>query len=62
MLRSLEPLISTIGKQLTVAFARPTSPLRKPGAETVMQMPGFFVRKPAIAAAFAACCSWRKPM
>eukprot|EP00442_Polarella_glacialis_P042717 CAMPEP_0115136090 /NCGR_PEP_ID=MMETSP0227-20121206/56154_1 /TAXON_ID=89957 /ORGANISM="Polarella glacialis, Strain CCMP 1383" /LENGTH=31 /DNA_ID= /DNA_START= /DNA_END= /DNA_ORIENTATION= len=29
-----------IGKQLVVAFASAVRPLRKPGAETVMQIPG----------------------
>ena len=33
-----------IGKQLVVAFASATSPFRKPGADTVRQMPGVFVR------------------
>jgi hypothetical protein len=40
-----------MGKQLVVACANAVRPLRKPGAETVRQMPGFFVRKPAIEAA-----------
>ena len=35
---------------------------QKPGADTVRQMPGFWVRKPAIAAALPACCSWRNEM
>ena len=48
-----------IGKQLVVALARAVRPLRKPGAETVRQMPGFCVRKPAAAAALPACCSCR---
>jgi hypothetical protein len=39
-----EPEIMIIGKQLTVALASATRPLRKPGAETVMAMPGFLVR------------------
>jgi hypothetical protein len=50
-----------IGKQLVVALANATIPFRKPGAETVMQMPGLCVRNPAIAAAFPADCSCRKP-
>ena len=45
-----------------VAFASAVSPLRKPGAETVRQTPGFWVRKPAIAAALPAFCSWRNEM
>ena len=52
----------TIGKQLTVALASATRPFKKPGAETVMQTPGFWVRYPAIAAALPADCSCRKPM
>jgi len=40
-----------MGKQLVVAWASAVRPLRKPGAETVMQTPGFFVRYPAMAAA-----------
>ena len=51
-----------IGKQLVVALASAVRPLRKPGADTVRQMPGFCVRKPAIAAALPAFCSWRKEM
>ena len=43
-----------------VAFASAVSPLRKPGAETVRQIPGFCVMKPAMAAACPAFCSWRK--
>ena len=62
MCRSLDPEICTIGKQLVVALASPTRPLRNPGADTVRQMPGFPVRKPAAAAACAALLSWRKPM
>ena len=31
-----------------------------PGADTVRQMPGFCVMKPAIEAAYPAFCSWRK--
>ena len=50
-----------IGKQLVVALASATNPFRKPGADTVMQIPGFCVRYPEIAAAFPADCSWRKP-
>ena len=50
-----------IGKQFVVALASATRPFRKPGAETVMQMPGCCVRKPAMAAALPADCSWRKP-
>ncbi len=42
--RSLDPLIWIIGKPLVVAAASDTSPLRKPGADTVRQMPGFWVR------------------
>ena len=57
MARSLDPLIMIIGKQLVVALAKATNPFRKPGAEAVMQMPGFWVRNPAIAAAFPADCS-----
>ncbi|MEZ4572954.1 MAG: hypothetical protein R2849_22070 [Thermomicrobiales bacterium] len=41
-----EPLIRIIGKQFVVAWASAVSPLRKPGAETVIQMPGFFAGKP----------------
>ena len=48
-----------IGKQLVVALVNAVSPLRNPGADTVRQMPGFWVMKPAIAAAFPAFCSWR---
>ena len=48
-----------IGKQLVVALASAVRPLRKPGADTVRQMPGFCVRKPAMAAALPAFCSWR---
>ena len=62
MCRSLDPEICTIGKQFVVALASATSPLRKPGADTVRQMPGFFVRNPAAAAAWPASLSWRKPM
>ena len=51
-----------IGKQLVVALASAVRPLRKPGAETVRQMPGVPVRKPAAAAALPACCSWRNEM
>ncbi len=40
-----------IGKQLVVAWASAFKPFRKPGADTVRQMPGFCVRKPAIDAA-----------
>jgi len=40
-----------IGKQLTVAWASALRPFRKPGADTVRQMPGFCVRKPAMEAA-----------
>ena len=40
-----------IGKQFVVACASAVRPLRKPGADTVRQMPGFLVRKPAIDAA-----------
>ena len=40
-----------IGKQLTVACVSAVTPLRKPGADTVRQMPGFLVRNPAIDAA-----------
>jgi len=57
MCRSLDPEISTIGKQLVVALASPTRPLRNPGADTVRQMPGFPVRNPAAAAAWAALLS-----
>ncbi len=46
MCRSLDPEICTIGKQLMVAFASATRPLRKPGAETVRQMPGFLRQEP----------------
>ena len=42
-----------IGKQLVVAFASAVRPFRKPGAETVRQMPGFCVMKPAIAGGIA---------
>ncbi len=48
-----------IGKQLTVALDSAVRPFKKPGADTVRQMPGFCVRKPAAAAALPACCSWR---
>ena len=51
-----------IGKQLVVALASAVRPLRKPGADTVRQMPGLPVRKPAAAAALPACCSWRNEM
>jgi hypothetical protein len=47
---------------LVVALASAVSPFRKPGADTVRQMPGFCVMKPAIAAALPAFCSWRKEM
>ncbi len=60
--RSLEPLIWIIGKQFTVAAASETKPLRNPGADTVRQMPGRRVRKPAMAAALPAEASWRNPM
>ena len=40
-----------MGKQLVVAWASAVSPFMNPGADTVMHTPGFFVRKPAIAAA-----------
>ena len=39
-----KPLMRIIGKQLTVALDSDVRPLRKPGAETVRQMPGFCVR------------------
>jgi len=42
-----------------VALASAVRPLRKPGADTVRQMPGFCVKKPAMAAALPAFCSWR---
>jgi hypothetical protein len=42
--RSLDPLIWIMGKAFVVALARATMPLRKPGAETVRQTPGFCVR------------------
>ncbi len=48
-----------IGKQLVVALASAVSPLRKPGADTVRQMPGFCVMKPAMDAAYPAFCSCR---
>ncbi len=48
-----------IGKQLTVACVSAVTPLRKPGADTVRQMPGFRVRKPAMDAAYPAFCSCR---
>src|SRR5262249_32667991 len=51
-----------MGKQLVVALASAVRPLRKPGADTVRQMPGFFVRYPAMAAALPAFCSWRNEM
>jgi hypothetical protein len=57
MWRSLDPEICTIGKQFVVAFASATSPLRKPGADTVRHTPGFFVRNPAAAAACPALLS-----
>src|SRR4029079_4831248 len=60
--RSEEPETRIIGKQLVVALARAVRPLRKPGADTVRQTPGFFVRKPAMAAALPACCSCRNEM
>ena len=41
----------TLGQQFVVAWLSATSPFRKPGAETVRQMPGFCVRNPAIDAA-----------
>ena len=40
-----------IGKQLVVACASAVRPLRKPGADTVRQMPGLPVMKPAMDAA-----------
>jgi hypothetical protein len=40
-----------IGKQLVVACASAVRPLRKPGADTVRQTPGFLVKNPAIEAA-----------
>ena len=49
-----------IGKQLVVALASAVSPFRKPGADTVRQMPGLPVMKPAMDAAYPAFCSWRK--
>src|SRR6188768_1084388 len=48
-----------IGKQLVVAWASAVRPLRKPGADTVRQMPGFCVMNPAMEAAYPAFCSWR---
>ena len=50
------------GKQLVVALASAVRPLRKPGADTVRQTPGFLVRKPAIEAALPAFCSCRNEM
>ena len=47
----LEPLMRIIGKQLVVALANAVKPLRKPGADTVRQMPGFCVMKPVMDAA-----------
>ena len=49
-----------IGKQLVVALASAVRPLRKPGADTVRQMPGLPVMKPAMDAAYPAFCSCRK--
>src|SRR4051794_14324909 len=49
--RSLDPEIWTIGKQFVVALASETSPLRKPGADTVRYTPGVWFKKPAAAAA-----------
>ncbi len=49
-----------IGKQLVVALASAVKPLRKPGADTVRQMPGLPVMKPAMEAAYPAFCSCRK--
>ena len=46
-----------IGKQLVVALASAVNPLRKPGADTVRQMPGLPVMKPAMEAAYPAFCS-----
>ena len=43
--------IRIIGKQFVVACASALRPFRNPGAETVRQIPGFCVRKPAIDAA-----------
>jgi hypothetical protein len=43
--------MSIIGKQFVVAWASAFKPFRKPGADTVRQIPGFCVRKPAIEAA-----------
>ena len=37
-----------IGKQLVVALASAANPFMKPGADTVRQMPGFCVMKPAM--------------
>ena len=51
-----------MGKQFTVALESAVKPFKNPGAETVKQMPGFWVKKPAAAAALPACCSWRKEM
>ena len=48
-----------IGKQLVVALASAVKPLRKPGADTVRQMPGFCVMNPAMDAAYPAFCSCR---
>ncbi len=62
MARSLEPLIWIIGKQFVVALASATSPFRNPGADTVRQIPGRWLKNPAAAAAWPAGCSWRKPM
>jgi hypothetical protein len=62
MCRSLDPEIWIIGKQFVVAFASATSPLRKPGPDTVRHTPGLLVRNPAAAAACPASLSWRKPM
>jgi len=46
-----------IGQQLVVAWAKAVRPFKKPGAETVRQIPGFLVRNPAMAAALPAFCS-----
>ena len=42
--REMSPEIRIIGQQFVVAWASAVRPFRKPGADTVRQMPGFCVR------------------
>ena len=47
-------------REAIVVACASVRPFRKPGADTVRQIPGFFVRYPAIAAAYPAFCScWK---